>query len=321
MASKNAAALPNKRRPAKLAKEPEPAAAKPIVQQPNPAPTPKSARPKRLHVSFADDIETISIPYDQETPLDVWNVYSHVAYRTRKEQRFLQRCVHSRIHDVVEQCPSLFSLPGNEENGSRNAPLGRSARRLDGSLVTTLKAQGYGESTAAFAVYVLSVGPLFPVRQRPLVSSKVERSFEAIQNGNRLYVFNEKPNSPIRCGTALRLLHSNEADEASVAIFNPDDRAVIDGYIPLSFIVSLSFGLEPVERERFLKRSGKITCTDGSKKLEESSKRAFTLHCASPEKFYVTFIAATQDDFDNWTRVIDYFVHLNSSFRAFVQTR
>ncbi|KAK7201053.1 hypothetical protein NESM_000165300 [Novymonas esmeraldas] len=286
-----------------------------------PKEAPKRIRPQRMHVSFADDTQTVHVARDQENPTEVWNMYSHVAYTTKKEQRFLQRCLHSRIHEVIDHCPSLFPLPDDEQEGRRTVPISRSGRRIDGSLVSALRANGYGKSIAACAMYVLSVWPSFPPKQRPPLSAKVQRAMEALQAGTQLYVFNEKPNSPLRCGTSLRLLHGIDAGEASVAIFNAAERTVIDGYIPLSFIVSLSFGLEAVERERYLKKTGKITCTDGTKKVEETSKRAFTLHCAAPEKFYVTFIAATQEDFDNWTRVIDYFVLLNSSCRTYMQSR
>ncbi|KAG5472770.1 hypothetical protein LSCM4_02093 [Leishmania orientalis] len=281
----------------------------------------KRSRPATLHVSFTDDMQTVSIPGDQENPSDVWTVYSHVAYRTKREQRFLKRSLPTRIHEAIGHCSNLFPLMSNSQGGQRTAPVSHTGKRIDGSLVAALEAQGYGKSIAACAMYALSVWPSLPVKQRPPMSPKIQRSFEALLAGTRLYVFNEKPKSPLRCGAALRLLHSIDGDEASVAIFNSVEATVIDGYIPLSFVESLSFGLEPVERDRYLKANGMITCNDGDKKVEETSKRAFTLHCAAPERFYVTFIAATQEDFNMWTRVIDYFVLLNSCCRTYMQLR
>ncbi|KAG5498673.1 hypothetical protein JKF63_02960 [Porcisia hertigi] len=282
---------------------------------------PKRSASTRLHVSFAQETQTTSIPGDQENPSDVWNVYSHVKYTTKKEQRFLQRCRQSRIQETINRFSNLFQLAGNYPQRKETAQSGRSGGRIDGPLLATLKANGYSESIAACVMYVLSVWPSFPVRQRPPISPKVQRSLEALQTGTHLYVFNEKPNSPLLCGTALRLLHSIDGDEASVTIFSSKECTTIEGYIPLSFVVSLSFGLEPIERERHLKKNGKITCNDGNNKREETSKRAFTLHCVAPERFYVTFIAETQEDFDKWTIVIDYFVLLNSCRRTYMQSR
>lgn len=273
-----------------------------------------------LHVSVTDDTQIVTIPRDQEDPFDVWAVYSHVVYATKKEQRFLERTLQLRIHESISQCSNLFVM-SNDKEGKQTIPTGNSDRRMDWSFVSKLQAQGYGKSIAACAMCVLSVWPSFPVKNRPPMPTKVQRSFEALQTGTHLYVFNEKPNSPLLCDTAMRLLHSIHGDEASVTIFNATEPSLIDGYIPLSFIVSLSFGLEPVERERHLKKTGTITCSDGNQTREETSKRAFTLHCSAPELFYVTFIATTQDDFNKWICVIDYFVLLNSFYRAYLQSR
>ncbi|AYU80972.1 hypothetical protein LdCL_300022700 [Leishmania donovani] len=281
----------------------------------------KHSRTRVLHVSVTDDTQIVSIPRDQEDPFDVWAVYSHVVYATKKEQRFLKRSLQSRIHESIVQCSNLFPLTGNDQEGKQSTPTGNSSRRMNASFVSTLQAQGYGKSIAACAMCVLSVWPSLPVKNRPPLSTKVQRSFEALQAGTHLYVFNEKPNSPLLCDTALRLLHSIDRDEVSVTIFNATERTVIDGYIPLSFVVSLSFGLEPVERARHLNKTGTIKCSNGHQTTEETSKRAFTLHCSAPELFYVTFIAATQEDFNKWTCVIDYFVLLNSCYRAYLQSR
>ncbi|GET90776.1 hypothetical protein, unknown function [Leishmania tarentolae] len=281
----------------------------------------KHSHSRVLHVSVSNDIKTVSIPHDQEDPSDVWITYSHVAYMTKKEQRYLKKSLQSRINETIAQCSQLFPLVGNDQEGKKTSRTSDSGKRVDESLLSTLQSQGYGESIAASAMFALSVWPSLPAKSRPPMSAKVERAFESLQAGTQLYVFNEKPNSPLCCNTALRLLRTIEGDEVSVTIFNAEERTVIDGYIPLSFVVSLSFGLEPVERERHLKKTGTITCRNGTKKIEETSKRAFTLHCASPELFYVTFIAVTQEDFDNWTRVIDYFVLLNSCYRTYMQWR
>ncbi|CAG9578407.1 hypothetical protein LMJF_30_1740 [Leishmania major strain Friedlin] len=281
----------------------------------------KRSSSRVLHVSVTDDTQIVSIPRDQEDAFDVWAVYSHAVYATKKEQRFLKRSLQSRIHENIAQCSNLFPLIGNDQEGKQSTPTGNSGRRMDGSFVSTLQAQGYGKNIAACAMCVLSVWPSLPINNRPPMSTKVQRSFEDLQAGTHLYVFNEKPNSPLLCDTALRLLHSIDGDEVSVTIFNATERSVIDGYIPLSFVVSLSFGLEPVERVRHLKKTGTITCSNGNQTTEETSKRAFTLHCSAPELFYVTFIAETQEDFDKWTCVIDYFALLNSCYRTYLQSR
>ncbi|KAL7703113.1 hypothetical protein NQL31_004622 [Lotmaria passim] len=284
---------------------------------------PKEEMPEAAkHVSVNDTNlrKIIYIPRDQDNPVEIWNVYSHVSYSTRKEQRFLQRCLNTRILESLEHCPNLFPDPPYKGEAEQSK-LGRYNRNADGKLLDFLHEQGYGKNVAACAVYVMSVWPSFPVAQRPPISPRVEKAMEALQNGTRLYVFNEKPNSPLKCGAALRMLHSIDADEASIAIFNPEEVAVIDGYIPLSFVVSLTFGLEPVEKERQLKKNGKVLCADGDRRFLETPKRAFTVHCAAPEKFYVTFIASNQMDFDNWTRVIDYFVLLNACCRTYIQSR
>lgn len=303
---------------------PKPAAAA-APKEEKPAPITKaSEKPKQeKHVAINDSNlkKVIYVPRDQDNPVEIWNVYSHVAYTTKKEQRFLQRCLNTRIHECLEHCPNLFPDPPPRADGEQQSKSGRVVRKADGKLVDFLREQGYGRNVAACALYVMSVWPSFPVSQRPPMSARVQRSMEALQNGTRLYVFNEKPNSPLKCGAALRILHSIDADEASIAIFNPDEPAVIDGYIPLSFVVSLTFGLEPVERDRQLKKNGKILCADGDRRFLETPKRAFTVHCAAPEKFYVTFISSNQNDFDNWTRVVDYFVLLNACCRTYIQSR
>ncbi|XQJ29028.1 hypothetical protein NXY56_005063 [Leishmania guyanensis] len=272
------------------------------------------------HVSFADDMQVVSIPSDQDNPSDVWSIYSYAAYTTKKEQRYLKRSLQSRIDEAISSCSNLFTFADNDQEGKRNVHNSDSDGHVGTSLGASLTAKGYGKSIGACAMYVLSVWPSFPAKHRPPMSPKVQRSLEALQAGTRLYVFNEKPNSPLRCGTALRLLRSIDGNEASIAIYNAMEPTVIDGYIPLSLIVSLSFGLEPVERQRHLKGSGKIMCSDGKKKVEETSKRAFTLHCAAPERFYVTFIAANQEDFNKWVCVVDYFVLLNAYCRSYMQS-
>lgn len=276
---------------------------------------------KRVAINDTTLKKVIYVPRDQDNPVEIWNVYSHVAYSTKKEQRFLQRCLNTRIQECLEHCPNLFPDPPTKGDAEQHSKSGRVVRKVDGRLVDFLKEQGYGRNVAACALYVMSVWPSFPVSQRPPMSPRVQKAMEALQNGTRLYVFNEKPNSPLKCGAALRMLHSIDADEASIAIFNPDEPAVIDGYIPLSFVVSLTFGLEPVEKDRQLKKNGKILCADGDRRFLETPKRAFTVHCAAPEKFYVTFISSNQLDFDNWTRVVDYFVLLNACCRTYIQSR
>ncbi|KPI82974.1 hypothetical protein ABL78_8005 [Leptomonas seymouri] len=253
--------------------------------------------------------------------MQVWNVYSHVAYSTKKERRFLQRCLNTRIHECLERCPNLFPEPPYKSDAEQQSRLSRYDRKVDGKLVDFLAEQGYGRNIAACATYVMSVWPSFPTLKRPPISPRVQKAMEALQNGTKLYVFNEKPNSPLKCGAALRMLRSVNTDEASIAIFNPEEVTVIDGYIPLSFVVSITLGLEPVEQSRHQSRGGKILCSDGDRRFLETPKRAFTIHCAAPDKFYVTFIAPNQMTMDNWTRVIDYFVLLNACCRTYIQSR
>ncbi|KPA83204.1 hypothetical protein ABB37_02888 [Leptomonas pyrrhocoris] len=329
MSSAKAAASKKKKSP--IDNQGKPAAATPAASKDAKAEASTKTEDKReaeqpqnaKHVVFNDSNlrKVIHIPRDQIDPVAIWNVYSHVAYSTKREQRYLQRCLSTRIHESLERCPTLFPDPPSKGDPDQQSKLGRLNRNLDGKFAEFLKEQGYGKNVVACAIYVMSVWPSFPLLQRPPISPRVQRAMEALQNGTRLYVFNEKPNSPLKCGAALRMLHGIDADEASIAIFNPDEPSVIDGYIPMSFIVSLTFGLESVEKDHHLRKDGKVLCADGERRFLESPKRAFTIHCAAPDKFYVTFIAPNQMEFDNWTRVVDYFVLLNACCRTYIQSR
>lgn len=275
---------------------------------------------RKAHVG--EVVQVVEIPADQECPLDVWSVYSQVAYVSKKEQRYIKKQQDQRVKMVLDCCPNLFPL--SQAAATSEGPMHLQKGRQGSSprcYLDALSSEGYGKCVPAMASYVMSLWAYCPPSNRPMVSPVVEKAFEVLHKGTEVYVFNEKPNSPLRCRVAIRLLRSIDTDEASIAIFSTKDPAVIDGYIPLSLVVSMTLGLEPIERSTLLLPNGKVICHDGDKRVEVSSKRTFTLHCAAPERFYVSFIAVSQSDFDCWTRFIDYFVLLNSCCRAYVESR
>ncbi|EPY32150.1 hypothetical protein STCU_02951 [Strigomonas culicis] len=161
----------------------------------------------------------------------------------------------------------------------------------------------------------MSLWPYFPAAKRPPMTVSVERAIEALFRGTKVCVFNESPESPVQCVASLRLLRNFDADEGSIAIYNGATPDVIDGYIPLAFVYSVTCGLEEVERSRLENPNGTVLCTllTENNKVEVDCKRAFSLHCRAPQEFYVTFIALDDRDFHYWRHVLDYFVLLNTS--------
>lgn len=280
---------------------------------------------RSLSVRFKDNgASIVEVPEDQEDPVDVWNVYSPVRYVSRKEQRVLEGQSRLRTAEIVEYCAGLFEsskidryMREKKENAEKRAgaaskPLSKSTNgQCDGNKDRKNKEQ------AVAASFIMSMWPGFPVDARPSMSIEVEAALPHLYKGTHLCIFNEENDHPLRCTAALRLLRNADGDEGSVAIYNRPELTFIDGYIPLCFLFSLTRGLEDIERQRYV--SGDIVkCkTENGEILTVSYKRAFTLHCRAPQRFYVSFIAINDADLDKWMRVLSYFAYQNSQCRAY----
>ncbi|CAD2218128.1 hypothetical protein AGDE_03128 [Angomonas deanei] len=174
---------------------------------------------------------------------------------------------------------------------------------------------GFTRNNVACVAFIMSLWPTLPVSKRPKMTVPVQRAIDALFQGTQVCVFNESPHSPVQCLAALRLLRNYDADEGSIAIFNSSKPDVIDGYIPLAFLHSVSRGLEEVEKSKYETPSGTVSSTllPQGTKVNVECKRALSLHCRAPQKFYVTFIVLNDHEYHNWRRVLDYFVLLNTA--------
>lgn len=264
-------------------------------------------------VKTTGNVKVIHIPGDQANAYDVWNVYAPVRYVTKKQQRQLIQKQKGREEHLHKCCAFMFQA---QASGSTTVRTGRRPSTED-----VLNA-GYGKDHIACVCFVMSLYPSFPITRRPLISVPVERAFERLYKGSMICVFKDACSVPTLCWSALRLLHNLESDEGSIAIYNLSDEVTLDGYVPLSYLTSVSHGLEAPEKRSFVGANGTITCAkSGGVRQEVSEERAFTLHCEGEQKFYVSFVALEDKDLECWLSVCEYFAKLNAEYLLFTESQ